>query len=71
MFKELIESNITKFQSPENKNNRFKGIYSPDDSKSSDSESEDSQKQFGEKKLSSTKKNKIIEFLFVEINISR
>lgn len=71
MFKDLLGLKRTKPESSEDKNNRFRGIYSPDDSNSSDSESEDSQKQFGAKKLSSTKKNKIIRFLFVEINISR
>ena len=71
MFKDLLELKRSKPESSEDKNSRFRGIYSPDDSNSSDSESEDSQKQFGAKKLSPTKKNKIIRFLFVEINKSR
>ncbi len=48
---------------------RFQGIYKPEEKSSSSSD--DEQDKFGSKNLSSRKKEKLINYLFGEINTSR
>ena len=67
MYKDLIKEQI--FQTnQEPKVKRFQGIYKQDSSSSS---SDDEQEKFGSKKLSYRKNQKLINYLFVEIDISR
>ena len=53
-----------------NKDRRFDAIYGPENNSSS-SDSEDEQSKFGNKKLSIKKKEKLISYLFYQINITR
>ncbi len=68
MFIDLLKENIKSNTITSEKNKRFRGIYEPDDSSDSDSESIT---KVGQKALSSSEKNKIIKYFFVEINVSR
>jgi len=67
MYQDLIKEKIFQINQ-EPKEKRFQGIYKPDSSSSS---SDDEQEKFGSKKLSNRKKQKLINYLFVEIDISR
>lgn len=69
MYKDLLLEHLNK-SNYISKNNRFQGIYKPEDNSSSSS-SDDEQEKFGSKKLSNRKKQKLINYLFLEINISR
>lgn len=69
MYKDLLLEHINKTNTI-SKDQRFQGIYKPDENSSSSS-SEDEQEKFGSKKLSNRKKQKLIDYLFFEINISR
>lgn len=69
MYQDLLREQIEKCnQIPKDK--RFQGIYKPDESSSSSS-SDEEQDKFGSKKLSKRKKQKLLNYLFVEINCSR
>ena len=69
MYKDLLLEHINKTNTI-SKDQRFQGIYKPDENSSSSS-SENEQEKFGSKKLSNRKKQKLIDYLFFEINISR
>ena len=69
MYKDLLLEHINKTNTI-SKDQRFQGIYKPDENSSSSS-SENEQEKFGSKKLSNRKKQKLINYLFLEINISR
>ena len=71
MYQDLLIEHLNKIK--ENTNiidKRFQGIYKPDENSSSSS-SDDEQNKFGSKKLSNRKKQKLINYLFKEIDISR
>ena len=71
MYQDLLIEHLNKVK--ENKDiidKRFKGIYKPDENSCSSS-SDDEQDKFGSKKLSNRKKQKLFNFLFMEIDISR
>ena len=69
MYKDLILEHLNKPNTniPEK---RFQGIYEVDE-KSNSSSSEEDEVKFGSKKLSKRKKEKLINYLFFEINVSR
>ena len=71
MYKDLLLDNLNK--NKENniiKDKRFQGIYKPEENSNSSS-SDEEQEKFGSKKLSERKKQKLINYLFLEINTSR
>ncbi len=71
MYQDLLYEHFTKLNQSENKikDKRFQAIYKPEDNSSSSSD--DEQEKFGAKKLSTRKKQKLINYLFLEINSSR
>jgi hypothetical protein len=69
MYQDLLLEHLNKSNTI-TKDTRFQGIYKPDENSSSSS-SDNEQEKFGSKKLSNRKKQKLINYLFLEINISR
>jgi hypothetical protein len=72
MYQDLLLDHLAKSNQNEQKpiDKRFQGIYKPEENSSSSS-SDDEQEKFGYKKLSTRKKQKLINYLFLEINSSR
>ena len=71
MLKDLLFEALNKNKENHIKTDRrFQGIYKPEENSSSSS-SDEEQEKFGSKKLSERKKQKLINYLFLEINTSR
>jgi hypothetical protein len=70
MYQDLLLEHLNKPSKAVTIDKRFQGIYKPEENSSSSSSDED-QVKFGCKKLSTRKKEKLINYLFLEINISR
>ena len=71
MYQDLLIDHLNKIK--ENRNivdKRFHGIYKYEENSSSSS-SDDEPDKFGSKKLSNRKKQKLISYLFMEIDISK
>ena len=70
MYQDLLLEHLNKPSKTVTTDKRFQGIYKPEENSSSSSSDED-QVKFGCKKLSTRKKEKLINYLFLEISISR
>jgi hypothetical protein len=68
MYEDLLREHLNKINNFST-DKRFQGIYKPEENSSSSSD--DEQEKFGSKNLSSRKKEKLMNYLFVEINASR